>query len=148
MATKCFSCDFPYVPSGGICPNCGKDNSVSDVMSDRSFEIVLAIVLFIIAGIIMFSLYKKFTFDEDDLVNRKFILENKFCVKFRSWEYEIYKVDSDGRWEVTNYCSDGRGKWEIKDSKLILYSNDGDCLELRNKKGVYLREDLKQEKVF
>ena len=27
MAKKCFSCDYPYVPSGGICPNCGKDNS-------------------------------------------------------------------------------------------------------------------------
>jgi hypothetical protein len=147
MATKCFSCDYPYVPSGGTCSNCGKDNSVDFEGSGNFLKFIGIIFCFLLAWFLLFSVYKDLTFDEDDLVSRKFILKNKYCVKFHSYGYEIYKLNSAGGWDYTN-CDRGQGKWEIKDSKLILYSNDGDCLELRNKKGVYLREDLKQEKAF
>jgi hypothetical protein len=151
MAKKCISCDYPYVPSGGICPNCGKDNRFDFKGSDNFLKLIGIIFCFLLGGFLLFSAYKNFTFDEDDLINREFILQNKFGVNFKSYEYQIYKLDSAGFPDSNCHCGNnlfGYGKWEIKDSKLILYSNDCNCPETRNAKGVYLRKDLKDKPLF
>ena len=149
MATKCFSCDYPYVPSGGICPNCGKDNSVDFEGSGKFLKFIGIIFCFLLAWFLLFSVSKDLTFDEDDLIDDKFILKNKFGIEFEKDEYAIWKLDSDGF--PDGNCGGGTigyGKWEIKDSKLILYSNDSNCPETRNKKGIYLREDLKEKPIY
>jgi hypothetical protein len=137
MAKKCFSCDYPYVPSGGICPNCGKDNSVS--YSDVSWLIKIFGIIF---GVIMiFYFYKEFTFEEEDLYNNEYILDGNYRISFNRFEYDIFQMNSDGLMDSHDYG--GKGNWKIKDGKLILDSNDSNCPETRNKKGVYSKEDLK-----
>ena len=144
---KCSNCDYPYVPKSGLCSECGKDNS--DDSGSNSGNNVFEAFSWLIIGLAIligscFYIYKEFTFDEDDLIDQTFVLKKNFEIKFKSYEYRVWKLGSDGF--PSSYCLNGYGQWKIKDNKLILESNDSHCSEARNVKGVYSRDDLKKYK--
>lgn len=77
---KCLNCDYPYVPKYKPSPNFGNSGSDSELGETSKL-----IILLIVSVVILYSCYKEFTFDEDDIIGKEFSLNNT-KIEFREWD--------------------------------------------------------------
>jgi hypothetical protein len=134
---KCLNCDYPYVPKYKPCPNCGDSGSNSD-FGKTGNAIVGLIGCGVIFYFLIYSSYKEFTFDEDDLIRKEFSLNNT-KIEFREWD------NGDRTYERT-YERFGNmysviGTWKIENDSIILYPDNSRIGEIEK----YSKEDLKDK---
>jgi hypothetical protein len=128
---KCLNCDYPYVPKYKPCPNCGNSGSDSELGETSKL-----IILLIVSVVILYSCYKEFTFDEDDLIGKEFSLNNT-KIEFREWDngdrtYERTYERFDNWYNVI-------GKWELENDSIILQPDNSRIGEFEK----YSKDDLK-----